>query len=278
MTTLSHPTPITAPTRHGALLQGLASGGGAPDADEQPRSRGGRAARGAGRLRRRREGGAQLGLLRADRRHAAAAGERRDPAGAERQAGRRVPHPRRGAAGADRQRPPGAALGHLGRVPPARGAGPHHVRPDDRRLVDLHRHPGNPPGHLRDLRGVCPPALRRHPRGPAGRDRRPGRHGWRAAAGRDHERRRVSRRRRGRVAHPPPAWRRATATGWRPISTARSRLVEEARAKKRGAVGGAGRQHRRGAAGAGAARARARRAHRPDLGPRSARRLHPGRV
>jgi hypothetical protein len=28
--------------------------------------------------------------------------------------------------------------------------GPDHVRPDDRRLVDLHRHPGHPPGHVRD--------------------------------------------------------------------------------------------------------------------------------
>ena len=30
--------------------------------------------------------------------------------------------------------------------------GPHHVRADDRRFLDLHRHPGHPPGHLRDLR------------------------------------------------------------------------------------------------------------------------------
>ena len=38
------------------------------------------------------------------------------------------------------------------------GAGPDDVRPDDRRLVDLHRHPGHPAGHLRDLRRVRPAA------------------------------------------------------------------------------------------------------------------------
>ena len=44
------------------------------------------------------------------------------------------------------------ALGDLGRVPPAGGAGADHVRPDDGRVVDLHRHPGDPAGDLRDLR------------------------------------------------------------------------------------------------------------------------------
>ena len=39
--------------------------------------------------------------------------------------------------------------------------GPHHVRTDDRRLVDLHRHPGHPAGHLRDVRRHRRPALRR---------------------------------------------------------------------------------------------------------------------
>ena len=32
------------------------------------------------------------------------------------------------------------------------GDGPDHVRPDDRRKLDIHRHAGHPPGHLRDLR------------------------------------------------------------------------------------------------------------------------------
>ena len=39
--------------------------------------------------------------------------------------------------------------------------GPDHVRPDDRRLLDLHRKPGDRPGHLRVLRRDRPSALRR---------------------------------------------------------------------------------------------------------------------
>ena len=39
--------------------------------------------------------------------------------------------------------------------------GPDDVRPDDRGLVDLHRHAGHPAGHLRDLRGRRGPAVRR---------------------------------------------------------------------------------------------------------------------
>ncbi len=41
----------------------------------------------------------------------------------------------------------------------AERSGPDHVRADDRRLVDLHRHPGHPPGHLPDLRRRGPEAL-----------------------------------------------------------------------------------------------------------------------
>ena len=80
---------------------------------------------------------------------------RRDHAGAVRQAGRRVPHPRVGAARADRELESRWRLGELGAVPQARGRGPDDVRADDGRLVDLHRHPGHPAGHLRDLRRGC---------------------------------------------------------------------------------------------------------------------------
>ena len=52
------------------------------------------------------------------------------------------------------------------------------------RQLDLHRQPGHRPGHLRDLRGSGPPALRRQPAGPLGADRRFGRYGRRATAGR----------------------------------------------------------------------------------------------
>ena len=41
-------------------------------------------------------------------------------------------------------------------------AGPDDVRPDDRRLVDLHRHAGHPAGHLRDVRRRGQEAVRRH--------------------------------------------------------------------------------------------------------------------
>ena len=63
---------------------------------------------------------------------------------------------------ADREQPARARLGRLGDVPAARGRGPHDVRPDDGRLVDLHRHAGHPAGHVRDVRGGRAQALRRH--------------------------------------------------------------------------------------------------------------------
>ena len=261
--------------RHDPLLQGVAPGSGAADADEQPRSGRRRAARRADRLRRQRQGGPELGVLRADRRDAPAAGERRDAPGAERQAGGGLPDPRGGAPGPDRQRPPGAAVGYLGRVPPPRGAGAHHVWADDRGVVDLHRHPGHPAGHLRDLRRVRPAALRRHPGGPFGGDRRPGRHGRRPAARGHHERRRLPRRGRGREPDPPPG-------GDPLLRPAGDRSGPRARAGGRGpaqastARGGPGRQHRRGAARAGPARGGAGCPHRPDLGARPAAGIHPG--
>ena len=44
------------------------------------------------------------------------------------------------------------ALGELGALPRTRSQGPDDVRPDDGRLLDLHRQPGHRAGHLRDLR------------------------------------------------------------------------------------------------------------------------------
>ena len=116
---------------------------------------------------------------------AAAARGRRDAARPVGQAGRRVPHPCRRAARADRQFQPRAALGDLGAFPRARSQGPDDVRPDDGRLVDLHRQPGHRAGHLRDLRRGRPAALRRRPRRALDPDRGPRRHGRRAAARRD---------------------------------------------------------------------------------------------
>ena len=86
---------------------------------------------------------------------------RRDAARPERQAGRRLPDAREGAARPDRELAARAALGDLGRVPPARGRGSDDVRPDDRGQLDLHRHAGDPPGHVPDVRGRRRAALRR---------------------------------------------------------------------------------------------------------------------
>ena len=148
--------------RHRALVPRLAAGGGAADADEQPRPGRRRAPRRPRRLRRHRAGGSLLGRLRRDRPRAARARRRRDPARAVGQAGRRLPHPRVVAAGADRELEPGRRVGELGRVPPPRGARADDVRADDRRLLDLHRQPGDRPGHLRVLRRDRPAAVRRH--------------------------------------------------------------------------------------------------------------------
>ena len=197
-------------------------------------------------------------------------GRRRDAARPVRQAGRRDAHARVGAAGADRQLQPGRRLGDLAGVPPARAARPDDVRPDDGRLVDLHRHPGHPAGHLRDVRRGRRQALRRHARRHAHRHRRLRRHGRRAAARGHPERRRVPGRRRrpGPAAAPrrAPLPRRA---GRRPRRrrrhAARPRSARAARLSV-GLVGNCA----DGAAGAAAPRRRRRHRHRPDLRPRPA--------
>ena len=107
-------------------------------------------------------------LLRQDRRDARAARGRPDPARPVGQAGRRVPHPQGCAARAHRQLQPRAQMGELGGVQRARSQGADDVRPDDGRQLDLHRHAGHRPRHLRDLRRDGPPALWRRPRGHAG--------------------------------------------------------------------------------------------------------------
>ena len=124
-----------------------------------------------------------------------------------------------------RELQPGAEMGHLGRIPSARGPRPDHVRADDRGLVDLHRDAGNPPGHVRDLRGgraarsrVAGRFSRRTPRRHGG----PRRHGRRPAA-RRHDVRRHGARRRGRRARASTsASRRAISTSGSTTSTRRS--------------------------------------------------------
>ncbi len=137
------------------------------------------------------------GIGKAARDHAALAaikrelqrlGDQRDAARPVRQAGRRLRDARGRAARADRQLQPRRPLGELGDVPGARRRRADDVRPDDRRVLDLHRDPGDPPGHLRDVRRGRPQALRRHAQGAAGRHRRARRDGRRAAARGDDER------------------------------------------------------------------------------------------
>ena len=143
-----------------------------------------------------------------------------------------------------------AALGHLGALPGAGAARPHDVRPDDGRLVDLHRHAGDPAGHLRDLRAGRPDPLRLgRPRRAARALRRPRRHGRRPAARRDHARRRLPRRGRGPGADRASGSRRAT-------STRRADSLDDALAPAR-----------RGAAGAAPALGRARAATPPTSTP-----------
>ena len=160
--------------------------------------------RGARRLRRLGQGRTRLAVVRRAGQDADDAGGRRDAPGAVRPARGRLPHPRVGAPGAHRQLQPGARLGQLGGVPAAGGGRADHVRADDRGLLDLHRHPGHPAGHVRDVRGGGGPAFRRL----AGRhdhaDGRARRDGRRPAAGRHHERRRRHLRRlRPALGHPP---------------------------------------------------------------------------
>ena len=237
--------------RHRAHREELAHRGAAADADEQPRSGRRRESAGAGRLRRHRPRRAQLGMLRRHRRGAARTERRRvaaDPVG---QAGGRVQDARRRAARADRQLEPRAEVGDVGALQRTRPQGPHDVRPDDGRVVDLHRQPGHRAGHVRDVRRGGPPAFRRRARGQVDPDRGPGRHGRRATAGRDDGRGVDARDRMPAVAHrDAPAHALSRQTGEGPRRRARDHqrcLRDEETGERR-----PGRQRGRDPAGTGA--------------------------
>ena len=263
--------PVRAPRGTTLTAQVVGHRGPAADADEQPRPRERRAPRRPRRLRRHRPGRPRLAVLRRDGPHPDHPGGRRDDARPVRPAGRRACGPTSGRRGCSSPTPTSSPrLGHLAGVPPAGAARPDHVRPDDRRLVDLHRHPGHRPGHLRDVRRRRREAVRRH----AGRDphpdRRLRRHGRRPAAGRHPQRRRLPDRRR----RPRPAATAgsstATSTRSPTTSTTRSRRRCGAKANRRawsvGVVGNCAEVFpellRRGV--------RDRRRHRPDRGARPA--------
>ena len=195
-----------------------------------------------------------------------------DPVG---QAGRRVPHPQGRAARAPRQLQPRPQMGDLGDVQRARSRRADDVRPDDRRQLDLHRHPGHRPRHVRNLRRNGPPALWRRPHGQMDPDRRPRRDGRRAAARRGHGRGALHRGRSARKAGSRSASKPATSTAARPASTRRSTIIAEATepTSRRPA-----RQRRRNPPRNGRARHPPRRGHRPDQRARPRQRLLPGRL
>ncbi len=188
--------------RHHAVGEELAHRSAAAHAHEQPRPGRGRASRGTRGLWRHRPRGARLGELRSHRRNPETPRGRSDAAHPVRQSRSGVfTDSCRRAARVVSQLQPGAALEHLGALQRARSQGTHDVRPDDGRLVDLHRLAGHRAGHLRNLRRDGPPALRRQSRGPLAAHRRPGRHGRRAAAGVGDGRRVVPRHRMPALAH-----------------------------------------------------------------------------
>ncbi len=213
-----------------------------------------------------------MGGLPPHRRHSRPPRGRRDAARAVRQAGGRLPHLPPVAAGDHRQQQPGPQVGYVGALRRARPRRTDDVRPDDRRELDLHRHTGHPPGHVRDVRVGGSQALRRL----AGRHdhahRRPRRHGRRAAPSRH-----AQRRGRSRGGGRPGAYRA-------PHRDSLPRHLDRGPGR-RPAPGGGGeggasrpvarpaRQRRRGAARAGEARLHARARHGSDLGPRPSLRL-----
>ena len=134
-----------------ADLPGLGAGGRAALPAQQPRPGGGRAPGRPGRVRRHGQGGAQLGVPRGDRGALRDLDRDRDADRPVGQAGRGAPDPRRCAARPDLERDARTGLVDAGGLLGARGGRPDHVRPDDGRGLVLHRHPGDPRLHLRDV-------------------------------------------------------------------------------------------------------------------------------
>ena len=122
----------------------------------------------------------------------------------------------------------------MGRVPATRGRGADDVRPDDRRLLDLHRQPGDRAGHVRVLRGDRAPSPRRVAGGHDLADRRARWDGRRAAARGDAQWRRHAVRRdrpRGdRAAVATRATWTSSPTRSTTLSSARSTAKRERRA------------------------------------------------
>ena len=104
-------------------------------------------------------------------------------------------------------------------------------------------------------------------------DRRPRRHGRRAAAGRDDGRRLAARGRMPAQPHRDAPAHRLSRRAGRQTSTRRWRSSSAPCSEGKRGLGRAARQRGRSVSRTGAARRAARRRHRPDLGARSAQRL-----
>ena len=248
----------------------MVDGGSAADAAQQSRRRGGGAARGPRRLRRLRKGGEEPRGAAGDRGGAARARPRRDAARPERQTGRHLHDARGCAARADRELPARPEVGDLGRVPAARGRGSDDVRPDDGRLVDLHRESGNPAGDVPDVRRSGREALRLG-RSARAHDphRRTRRHGRRPAPGRNDGRCGDSLRGSRSSAHRAPP---RDALPRRSHGVARRCALADSCCCGGTAtpLGRAARKRGRRRARAGGTRRGVRPDHRPDRSPRSA--------
>ena len=191
------------------------------DADEQPRRGSRRASAGPRRVWRNRPRRSQLGVLPRHRELPSLARERRDAAGAVGQAGRGFSYARLCAARAHLQLQPGWPLVELGEVQRTGEAGPNDVRPDDGRLVDLHRVAGHHPGNIRDVLRCRRKSSGRRPRRQADRLRRHGRNERSPASGRDHDGRMLPRHRGRSRTHQETSSQRAIATSWSTRSTKR---------------------------------------------------------
>ena len=256
----------------------MADRGAAPHAAQQPRRGGRRASRAADRLRRLGQGRSQPRRAARARPQPPRAGRGRDAARSEREAGGHLQDARGRPARAHRQFAARAALGDLGRVPQARGARPDDVRPDDRRELDLHRHPGHPPGDVPDVRGRRGDALRlARPARSDDSHRGPGRHGRRAAAGGDDGRRRDPVHRRRSLADRAATRDPLSGRGVR-LGRGRRRTRAERRCRGTCALGRRARERGRDRARPRSARRGLRPRDRPDGRPRPAERLRARRA
>ncbi len=160
-------------------------------------------------------------------------------------------------------------MGDLGGVPPAGCPWADNVRPDDRRVVDLHRDPGNLAGNLRDLRRNRGQAPRRQSRRHGHAHCRARRDGRRSADGGHDERWRRAVCRSRSVTDPAAPGHRLPRCP-RQRRRRRAQTGNGGETQPPGAVDRRPGQRGRHRAPPARDRGRHRRRHRPDLGARPA--------